>query len=86
MGGVVTRLEASVPVLIVDDLLAKELDTPKSFINTASSEGAAINGTSCGALRNKDLNEESRKNSSEAGTGVIVANDECMPFGGTVIA
>ncbi len=79
-----TRLEASDPVNVAD-LDAKELETPKSFIKTAKSEGAATSGASCGALRSKDLKDESRPKSSEAGTGVIVAKEECMPFGGRVI-
>jgi hypothetical protein len=82
IGGTSVRLVRSRGVLA-----ARLLEMPNNFINTpANSDGAAIKGVSLGGtLRNKDRNELRRLSSSDDGTGEIVANDECMPFGGLMV-
>lgn len=83
IGGTSVRLVGSRGVLA-----AKLLETPNSFINTpANRDGAAIKGVSLGdTLRNNDRNEFRRLSSSDDGTGEIVAKDECIPFGGLMVA
>lgn len=61
---------------------AKLLDTPMSFINTASKEGAATSGSLTGVLFKCARKEWSRVKSSAEGTGEMAANEECMPLGG----
>jgi hypothetical protein len=77
MGGVVASKEGA------DE--ASEFDTPKSFIKTASRDGAATSGNVEEELRRRARNECSRVNNSDEGTGDTVAKDECIPFGGRTV-
>jgi hypothetical protein len=84
MGGVSSR--RSVLFACAEDAAAaaKEVETPKSFIKTASKDGAETRGLSCGADRNRARRVCSLSKSSWEGTVVTAAKDECMPFGGGV--
>lgn len=79
MGGVAARLSLGGADAMV-------LDTPSNLIKTANREGAATSGSSTGALFKRARSECKRVKSSAEGTGVTVANDECMPFGGKHVA
>ena len=65
---------------------ASELDIDNNFNKTpANKDGAATNGVSVGALRRRLRNECNSTMSSDDGTGVMVANDECVPGGGLIV-
>lgn len=80
MGGVVARRPFGGAVD------AKVFDTLNSFIKTANKDGDATRGSYIGELLKSARRECKRVNNSANGTGVIVANEECMPFGGRHVA
>ena len=66
---------------------ANELEIESNFNKTpANNEGAATSGVSVGALRSKLRRECNKTINSDDGTGDIVANEECVPFGGSIVA